>query len=109
MHRHAHADDAAGSQCERNQGTSRKVNQMAAVRQLTSGGYLVQVSETELALIKTALSGPSGCRASGWNSWTGQTTTGTAGAWRTRDFGVRSKLSRSAKLAQVAARNYGRG
>jgi hypothetical protein len=28
---------------------------MAAVRQLTSGGYLVQVSETELALIKTAL------------------------------------------------------
>ena len=28
---------------------------MAAVRQLTSDGYLVQVSETELALIKTAL------------------------------------------------------
>ena len=28
---------------------------MAAVRQLTSGGYLVQVNETELALIKTAL------------------------------------------------------
>ena len=28
---------------------------MAAVRQLTSGGYLVQLTETELALIKTAL------------------------------------------------------
>jgi hypothetical protein len=28
---------------------------MAAVRQLTSDGYLLQVSETELALIKTAL------------------------------------------------------
>lgn len=28
---------------------------MAAVTQLTGGGYLVQVSETELALIKTAL------------------------------------------------------
>ena len=28
---------------------------MAAVRQLTSGGYLVKVSETELALIKIAL------------------------------------------------------
>lgn len=28
---------------------------MAVVRQLTSGGYLVQVSETELVLIKTAL------------------------------------------------------
>jgi hypothetical protein len=35
--------------------TGRRVSQMAAVRQLTSGRYLVQVSETELALIKTAL------------------------------------------------------
>jgi hypothetical protein len=34
---------------------SKKVSQMASVRQLTSGGYLLQVSETELALIKTAL------------------------------------------------------
>ena len=32
-----------------------RVNEMAAVRQLTSGGYLVQVSETELALIRSAL------------------------------------------------------
>jgi hypothetical protein len=31
------------------------VNQVAAVRPLASGGYLVKVSETELALIKTAL------------------------------------------------------
>jgi hypothetical protein len=29
--------------------------QVAAVRQLASGGYLVQLSEPELALIKTAL------------------------------------------------------
>jgi hypothetical protein len=28
---------------------------MAAMRRLTSGGHLVKVSETELALIKTAL------------------------------------------------------
>jgi hypothetical protein len=33
----------------------QELNQMAAVRQLTNGGYLVQVSETELALIKSAL------------------------------------------------------
>jgi hypothetical protein len=31
------------------------VSQMAAVRQQTNGGYLVRVSETELALIKAAL------------------------------------------------------
>jgi hypothetical protein len=31
------------------------VSQVAAVRLLTSGEYLIQVSETELALIKTAL------------------------------------------------------
>ena len=54
-HRHEHADDPAGNQCGRNRGTGRKVSQVAGVRELTSGGYLVQVSETELALIKTAL------------------------------------------------------
>ena len=31
------------------------MSQVAAVRQLTSGEYLIQVSEAELALIKTAL------------------------------------------------------
>jgi hypothetical protein len=31
------------------------VSQVAAARQLSSGGYLVQLSEAELALIKTAL------------------------------------------------------
>ena len=50
-----HADDAAGSQCGRDRGTGRKVSQVVAVRQLISGEYLIQVSETELALIKTAL------------------------------------------------------
>jgi hypothetical protein len=54
-HRQEHADDPAASQCGRDRGTGRKVSQMAAMRQLTSGGYLVKVSETELALIKTAL------------------------------------------------------
>jgi hypothetical protein len=36
-------------------GFSRKLSQVATVRQLPSGGFSVQVNEPELALIKTAL------------------------------------------------------
>jgi hypothetical protein len=39
----------------RDRGIDRKLIQVATVRHLTNGEYLVQVSDTELALIKTAL------------------------------------------------------
>jgi hypothetical protein len=54
-HRHAHADDLARARYGRSRGTGRKVSQVATARQMSGGGYLVQLSETELALIKTAL------------------------------------------------------
>jgi hypothetical protein len=65
-HRHAHADDPARARCGRGRGTGRKVRQVATARQLSSGGYLVQLSETELALIRPRWSRTSGCRA--WGS-----------------------------------------
>ena len=39
----------------RDQAKGRKVRHVAAVSPLTNGGYLVEISETELELIKTAL------------------------------------------------------
>ena len=70
---------------------------MATVRQLTNGGYLVEISETELALIKTALEQTERVSRFGIEGWTAQTRPQTAGVCGAPRFAGKSKLSRREK------------